>query len=145
MRSKPFVIGLLAAVAVAAAVSVYVSMTIDKVEKTFTAVVSPDGRHKAVRLMLARGGAAPFCFDTIAIFLSVYPDNFAESDRDYEVYGALCAAPDKRAALPKIAWLSNGAVEITYWLGPAAADAKKPRTKPLDASKFVHVNFVAQE
>ena len=145
MRSKPFVIGLLAAVAVAAAVSVYVSMTIDKVEKTFTAVVSPDGRHKAVRLMLARGGAAPFCFDTIAIFLSVYPDNFAESDRDYEVYRALCAAPDKRAALPKIAWLSNGAVEITYWLGPAAADAKKPRTKPLDASKFVHVNFVAQE
>jgi hypothetical protein len=145
VRSKPFVIGFLAAVAVVAAVSAYVSMTIDKVEKTVTAVVSPDGRHKAVRLTVARGGAALFCFDTIAIFLSVYPDNFAESDSAYEIYGAPCAAPDKRAALPKIAWLSNTAVEITYAPGPAAADAKMPRMKTLDASKFVHVNFVAQE
>jgi hypothetical protein len=143
VRAKPFLIGFLAVIAIAVAVSIYVSRTVDKAAKSVSAVASPDGKYKAVRISLAGGGAAPFCFDTIAIFLAVYPDSFAESDKTYEVYGAPCAAPDKRKDLPKIEWLSNTAVKITY--AASAADAKKPRMQTIDASKFVHVTFVARE
>ena len=145
MRAKPFLIGLLAAMAGVAAVSIYISATIDKIDKAVAAVASPDGRYKAVRITLARGGAASFCVDSISIFLSVYPDNFAENDKTYEVYAAPCAAPAKRAALPKVEWLSNTAVQITYASASPAADAKPPRLKPLDASHFVHVTFVVGE
>ncbi len=145
MKAKPFVIGLLAAIVGVAAVSIYMSVTIDKIDKAVAAVASPDGRYKAVRITLARGGAAPFCVDSISIFLSIYPDNFAENDKTYEVYAASCAAPAKRAALPKVEWLSNTAVQITYAPASAAADAKPPRTEPLDASHFVRVTFVVGE
>jgi hypothetical protein len=146
VRAKPFLIGFLAAIVGVAAVSAYIAATIDKADKSVTAVASPDGKYKAVRVLLAGGGTAPFCFDTISIFLSVYPDNFAEREsKYYEVYGAPCAAPTKRAALPKIEWLSNSAVRIIYAPDAAAADAKTPRLKTIDASRFVHVTFVAAE
>ena len=146
MRAKPFLIGFIATIAGVAAVSFYISATIDKADKSVTAVASPDGKYKAVRVSLAGGGAAPFCFDTISVFLSVYPDNFAEREsKYYEVYGALCAAPAKRAGLPTIEWLSNSSVRITYAPDMAAADAKTPRLKTIDASKFVHVTFVARD
>jgi hypothetical protein len=132
--------------AAAVAVSIYVSATIDKAQKTVTAVPSPDGKYKAVRALLAHGGAAPFCFDTIAIFLSVYPDNFAEQEsKSYEVYWAPCATPAKRATLPKIEWLSNSAVRITTAPDLTAADAKTPRMKTIDASRFVSVSFAAAQ
>jgi hypothetical protein len=139
------VIGLLAAMAGVAAVSIYVSATIDKVDKTIAAVASPDGRYKAVRVTLARGGAAPFCVDSISIFLSVYPDNFAENDKTYEVYAAPCAASTKRAALPRVEWLSNTAMLITYAPALHEAGAKQPRMKSFDVSHFVRVTFVAGE
>ena len=145
MKAKLVVIGLLVAIAGVAAVSIYVSATIDKIDKAVAAVTSPDGRYKAVRVTLARGGAAPFCVDSISIFLSVYPDNFAENDKTYEVYAAPCAAPAERAGLPRAEWLSNTAAQITYALASPAAGAKQPRMKPLDASHFVHVTFVAGE
>ncbi len=139
MRSKPFLIGFVLLVAAIAAVSIYVSQTIDKVDKTVTSVASPDGRYKAVRVTLSRGGAQPFCSDSIAIFLAVYPDSFAESERNYEVYAAPCAQPADRARLPKIEWLANDAARIT--IPPEAAGAKTPR-KDRDESLFVHLTFV---
>jgi hypothetical protein len=145
VKAKPFLLGFFVAVAVIAAVSIYVNETVDKTEKTLTAVASPDGKYKAVRETVARGGKEPFCVDTISIFLSVYPDSFAESDKTYEVFAASCAEPARRAALPKIEWLSNEAVRITYAASVAASDAMKMRTKPLDASKFVHLTFVAAQ
>ena len=145
MKAKPFLIGLLAAIAGIAAVSIYMSATIDKIDKTVAAVASPDGRYKAVRVTLARGGAAPFCVDSISIFLSIYPDNFAENDKTYEVYAAPCAAPAKRAALPKVEWLSNTAMQITYTPASPVAGAKQRRMKPIDASRFVRVMFVVGE
>ncbi len=146
MKAKPFLIGFLAAMAVVVAVSLYVSVTIPKADKSVTAVASPDGKYKAVRVSIAGSGAAPFCFDTISIFLSVYPDNFAEQEsKTYEVFGAPCAMPAKRAVLPKIEWLSNSQVRITTAPDPAAPDAKPPRMKALDASRFVHVDFVAAD
>jgi len=138
VKSKPFLIGFFLVVAVIAAVSVYVNESIDKAEKTFTLAVSPDGKYKAVRVMLTRGGDKPFCIDTIAIFLSVYPDSFAESDRTYQVYSGPCAAPAHRAMLPKIEWLARDAVRITF---PPEAAGDKMKRKDIDASKFVHVTF----
>ena len=113
MRAKQFVIGLLAVMAGVAAVSIYISAAIDKIDTAVTAMASPDGRYKAVRVTLSRGGTAPFCADSISIFLSVYPDNFAASARALK-YPAPCAALAMRAALPKVEWLSNTAVQITY-------------------------------
>ena len=145
MKAKPFLLGFFVVVACIAAVSIYVSMSIDKAQKTFAAVASPDGKYKAVRLTITRGGTEPFCFDTISIFLSVYPDNFAEGDKTYEVYAAPCAKPALRAELPQIKWLSDQSVQVTYAPGAAAADATKLRTKALDASKFVHLTFVVAQ
>ena len=146
VRAKPFLIGFLASMAAVVAVSLYIGKTIPKADKSITAMVSPDGKYKAVRVSIAGGGAAPFCFDTISIFLTIYPDNFAEREgKTYEVYGAPCAAPAKRAALPKIEWLSNSELRVTTAPDLSAADAKPPRMKAFDASKFVHVSFVAQD
>ena len=142
MRAKLFVIGLLAVMAGVAAVSIYISAAIDKIDTAVAAAASPDGRYKAVRVTLSRGGTAPFCVDSISIFLSIYPDNFAATAKTYEVYSAPCAAPAKRAALPKVKWLSNTAVQITYAAASPSAGAKPPRMEPLDASHFVHVTFV---
>ena len=139
MSSKPFLIGFVVLVAIIAAVSLYVSRSVDRAGQTVTSVASPDGKYKAVRVMLARGGAQPFCSDSIAIFLSVYPDSFAVSDRNYEVYAGPCAAPADRAKLPRIEWLARDAVRIT--VPPEAAGANTPR-KDRDASLFVHLTFV---
>jgi hypothetical protein len=145
VKAKPFLLGFFVVVVAIAAVSIYVNETVDKTDKTVTAVVSPDGKYKAVRETIARGGKEPFCFDTISIFLSVYPDSFAESDKAYEVFAAACAELARRAALPKIEWLSGRSVQITYAASAAASDAMKMRTKQLDASKFVHLTFVAAQ
>jgi hypothetical protein len=139
VRGKPFLIGFFIVVAAVAALSIYSNRSVDKADRTVTSVASPDSKYKAVRVSVARGGAQPFCFDTIAIFLSVYPDSFAESDKTYEVYAAPCAAPALRAELPKIEWLLQDAVRITF---PPEAAAAKMRRQDLDASKFVHVTFV---
>ena len=124
--------------------SIYLAATVDRADKNVTAVAAPDGKYKAVRLTISGDKPVPFCVDTISIFLSVYPDSFAVSDKSYEIYGAPCAPPGKRPTLPKIEWTSNTAVRITYPAVPAEGD-KKPRLKPLDASRFVQVTFVEQE
>ncbi len=143
MKAKPFLIGLLGVMAAIAAASIYFAATIEKADKSIAAVASPDGKYKAVRLTVSADNPAPFCVDTIAIFLSVYPDGFVASDSNYEVYSAPCATPDKRTALPKIVWRSNDAVQITY--APAPGTDKKPRLKEHDASLFVNLTFVRQE
>jgi hypothetical protein len=145
VKTKPFLIGMVAAILGVIAYSIYLSVTIDRPDKSVVAVVSPNGKYKAVRVTFAAGGSKPFCFDIIAVFLTVYPDSFAESEKAYEVYRAPCAAPDKRAALPKTEWLSETAVQITYAPDAATAVTKQPLMKPIDASNFVHVSFVARE
>jgi hypothetical protein len=140
VKAKPFIIGFFAVVAVLAAVSLYVSLTVDRADKSFTAVAAPDNRYKAVKITLAGGGASPFCIDSIAVILGVYPDEFAERDKAYLVYSAPCAAD--RAVSPKIEWLSNTALQISYLKNPAA---KPPTLKGLDITKTVHVTFVARD
>jgi hypothetical protein len=140
VKAKPFIIGFFAVVAVLAVASLYLALTVDRAERSFTAVAAPDNKYKAVKITLTRVGDPPFCVDAIAVILGVYPDDFAERDKAYLVYSAPCAAD--RAASPKIEWLSNTALQISYLKNPAA---KPPALKGLDVTKTVHVTFVARD
>lgn len=141
MKAKPFLIGFFAIMACLVAASIYFAATVDKANKSIVTVASPDGKYKAVRLTISGETPAPFCVDTISIFLSVYPDSFAASESNYEVYAAPCAAPGRRSLLPKIEWLSDNAVQIAY---APDSDKPKPRMKDHDGSLFVRVTFVKQ-
>jgi hypothetical protein len=141
LKAKPFLILSLGAAALMIAGSIYLAATTERAHKELVAVASPDGKYKAVRLTVSGEHPAPFCVNTIAVFLSIYPDSFVASESNYEVYSAPCAASDMRKALPKIEWLSDRAVQITYAHGP---DKPKPRLKDRDASLFVLVTFVKQ-
>lgn len=143
VKAKPFLIVFIGIIVAIAAVSIYTAATVDRAHKSIVAVASPDGKYKAVRLTVAGDTPAPFCVDTIAIFLSVYPDSFVASDSMYEVYAGACAAPDKRDVFPKIEWTSNKAVRITY--APAPGVKRAPRTKDHDASLFVDVTVAKTE
>jgi len=137
VKAKTFVIGFVAVLVCVAAASVYFNLTATRPEKSVTSVASADGRYKAVRVSLARGAA---CFDTISVYLSVYPDSFAEREKTYRVYAGPCAPKPERADLPKMQWQSDTALRITYPSAPAA----KRTMKEIDASHFVHVTYVAQ-
>ncbi len=137
MKAKIFVVGFVAALVFAAAASVYMNLTATRPEKTVTSVPAPGGRYKAVRVSLIRRGT---CFDTISVYLSVYPDSFAEREKTYRVYAGPCAPPNERADLPKMHWLSETELQIAYPASPATARTMKPE----DASHFVHVSYVAQ-
>ena len=145
MKSKPFIIGLLAAIVVAASASIYLSATANRVNKTIIPFPSPDGRYKAVRVSLSHGGSAPFCFHSISIYLAVYPDSFAENEKAYQVYASPCTMPPNPGEVPKVEWLSNNAVRITYSPAPARLDQNKLRRRAIDASKYVHVTYVERK
>ncbi|MEP7030896.1 MAG: hypothetical protein ABI830_08180 [Pseudolabrys sp.] len=134
MKSKTFIIVFFAIVAVLAAVSYYFSVTIDKSERSFSAVASRDGKYKAVKFTIQSTGASKFCLDTISVMLTAYPDDAAERIKQYEVYAAPCDAA------PKIEWQSDSALQITF-----APGAKPPRTKDIDVTKTVHVMFVERK
>jgi hypothetical protein len=141
VRAKPFIIGFFAVVALLGAVSVYMAVTVEPAEKSITAVAAPDNKFKAVKITLTRPGSPPFCLDSIAVILGVYPDDFAERDKAYEVYTAPCGRFADGAPSPKIEWLSNTALQISYAKNPSA---KPPKLKDADVTKAVHVTFVAR-
>ena len=144
MKAKPFIIGFFAVVALIAAWSIYVAATVDRAQKTIDAVLSPDGKFKAVRTTLSAGGAVPFCVDNIAVRLSIYPDDFDEHKNLYEVYNAPCGRAGGRTVSPKLEWLSATALQIA--VAPhTAADAKSIRMKDADISNTVHVTVVERE
>ena len=139
MRAKPFFIGFFAVVALLGAASIYLSLTVEPAEKSITAFAAPDAKFKAVKITLTRGGNPPFCLDSIAVILGVYPDDFAERDKAYEVFTAPCGRFAGGAPSPKIEWLSDAALQISY----AKPSAAKPlKLKDADVTKAVHVTFV---
>jgi hypothetical protein len=143
VKTKPFLIGFLVVMAAVVAVSAYFSFTIQPSDQSIVAVKSPDGRYKAVRLRLMRPGHPPFCADSIAIFLSVYPNSFVDSDKIYEVYAAPCATITGSVPAPDMQWLSNTKLRITY-SPPPAPDRVKVKMKPMDASSYVHIDYVGR-
>ncbi|MCF8475600.1 MAG: hypothetical protein K9G60_01105 [Pseudolabrys sp.] len=143
MNNKTVLMVFLCAMLAMVGGSIYLAATTERAEKSIVAVAAPDGKYKAVRLTVSGDQPVPFCVDTIAIFLSVYPDSFVASESKYGVYGASCAEPAKRKDLPKIEWTANNAVRITY--APAPSSDKKPRLRTKDASLFVDITYVNAE
>jgi hypothetical protein len=139
VKAKPFIIGFFAVVALLGAASVYMAITVEPAQKSIAAVAAPDNKFKAVKITLTRGGNPPFCVDSIAVILGVYPDAFAERDKAYEVYAAPCGRFGDGAPSPKIEWLSDTALQISYAKNPSA---KPPKLKDADLTKAVHVTFV---
>jgi hypothetical protein len=145
VNSRTLIVGFAVVVAIVAGVSIYVSRTIDPVEKTVTAVPAPDGRYKAVVFRLTQGGDAPFCYESVSIYLAMYPDYFAESEEGYQVYWSPCAAPAKAADAPQVEWLANDKARITYTPGPPASDPSKLRRRVVDASRYVSLTYVERK
>ena len=141
MKAKPFIVGFLVVVAAIAAFSIYLSSIVDRTEKSIAAVLSPDKKMKAVKLSLSGGGKSPFCLDSISVMLSAYPDEFAESRKEYVIYSAPCGRSADGAPLPKIEWHSPASLQVFY----AASAAKKLKMKEMDVTNSVLVTFVARD
>ena len=86
-------------------------------------------------------GEKPFCRDSVAVLLAVYPEHFAEKNKAYEVYSAPCDAPGRRDASPRIAWESATVLRIVPPV--VVAGAKPPMMKRRDVTKSVRVSFAA--
>jgi hypothetical protein len=145
VKSKHVIIVFAAGVVLAAAASIYVSRTVDPVEKTVTAVAAPDGRYKAVVVWLSQGGDAPFCYTSVSVYLAIYPNDFAESEKGYQVYWSPCATPAKAADVPTVEWQAKDKLQVTYTPGPPAADPTKLRKRVVDASRYVQVTYVERK
>jgi hypothetical protein len=142
VKAKPVLIVFFAGVAAFAAASVYISATVDKADKRVTRVASPQGKYQAVRISVAGGGDKPFCFDSISVMLAIYPEEFAEKNKTYEVYNAPCDTPANRPVSPKVEWLSDTALRVTY---AKPGEGVKFIRKEIDVTKTVHMTFVARD
>ena len=81
-------------------------------------------------MWLSQGGDAPFCYSSVSVYLAVYPNDFAESEKSYQVYWAPCATPAKAADVPKVEWLAKDQLRVTYTAG------RRRRTRPSCASAW---------
>lgn len=141
MKAKPFFVLFFAVALGLGVLSLYMYLTIEHADKAIAAFVSPDKKFKAVRITLSGGAPKPFCFDSVSVLLAVYPDEFAERNKAYEVFSGPCDAPEKRAVSPKIEWKSDRALQITYSEQASGFNEKKAVKKHLDVTKSVKVTF----
>jgi len=145
VKAKPFVVGFFAVVVLIAAVSIYIGATIDRASQSVSATVAPDGKFKAVKIVVAGGGPAPFCVVSIAVMLAVYPDDFARREKSYEVFSAPCGQFGNGEPSPKLEWLSATVLQIATAAHPPAPAGKIPRKKNIDVTKSVHVSVVERD
>jgi hypothetical protein len=130
VKSRTFVIGFFAVVALVAAASIYLRLTVDRAEKDIAAVTAPDGKLKAVRVTLSNGAPAPFCNETVVVILALYPDEFDENRNLYEVYAGRCGAKPL-----EVRWVSDRELRIV-------SSGAVMRSKDTDATKTVKVTLV---
>jgi len=142
VNARVLVAGLIAIAVLTVAASFYFRASVAPFDKTFSSVLSPDGRFKAVRLVVTRQSPPAYCDASVSIYLAAYPDSFAETEKGYVVYAAPCPTPADPATLPEVQWLGNDSLQITYTAGPPAADASKLRRRVVDASRAVRVTYV---
>lgn len=145
MKGKPFLIGFFVFVVLFAAISFYYVATVGRPTRSLTAVTSPDGKYKAVTLTMSHGGATPYCFDSVAVILAVYPDDFGERNKRYEVFAGPCTKFADGAPSPKIEWLSPTALRITHAADEAGARKAKHVMNDIDVTNVVHVTFVGRD
>jgi hypothetical protein len=142
VNARVFVAGLITIVVLIVAGSLYFRSVVTPFEKSFSSVMSPDGRFKAVRFVVKRQTPPAYCETNVSIYLAAYPDSFAEPEKAYVVYAAPCPAAADAASLPAVRWLANDAIEIAYTPGPAPADQSRLRRRVVDASRAVKVSYV---
>lgn len=145
MKTKPFLIGFFIFIAVFAAISFYYVATVGRPTRLLAALVSPDGKYKAVKLTMSHAGLTPYCFDSVAVILAVYPDDFGERNKRYEVFAASCAHFANGEPSPKIEWLSPTALRVTHAVNAAVPTSSKQVMNDIDVTETVHVTFVEQE
>lgn len=145
MKAKPFLIGFFVFLAAFAGVSFYYVATVGRPSRTLTAITSPDGKYKAVKLTMSHAGLTPYCFDSVAVILSVYPDDFGERNKRYEVFAGPCVKFANGEPSPKIKWLSPTALQITHATNAAGAASAKRVMNDIDVTNVVHVSFVGRE
>jgi len=138
VKAKSVLLTFLALGVLMIGITIYYAATTDRAQRDIDTVVAPDGRYKAVHMRVHGDKPEPFCVDTIAIYLALYPESFVSSKRAYEVYGGPCATPSGDAPAPKIEWTGNKTVRITY----AAPADRPPRMREKDASLFVDIEWV---
>jgi hypothetical protein len=142
VNARVLVVGFAAVIILTVAGSFYFRSAVAPFEKSFSSVLSPDGRYKAVRFVVTRESPPAYCEANVSIYLAAYPDSFAETEKGYVVYAAPCPTPPSAASFPELQWLANDAVQITYTPGPAPADTTRLRRRVVDASRAVKVNYV---
>ena len=145
MKAKPFLIGFFIFIVVFAAMSFYYVATVGRSSRLLTAFVSPDGKYKAVKLTMSHGGVTPFCFDSVAVILAVYPDDFGERNKRYEVFAGPCATFAKGEPSPKIEWLSPTALRITHAVDAEVSTSAKRVMNDIDVTNVVRMTFVGRE
>ena len=145
MNGKTFLLGLLAVAALVVGASVYFRATVTPADQSAETLPSPDGRYKAVRFSLTRGGTSGFCYHSVSVLPSQFPDSFAESEKQYQVYFAPCAVPPDPAQAPAMQWLGNDALQITYTPGPVGFDNPSLRRRVVDVSGKVRVTYVVRQ
>lgn len=145
MKGKPFLIGFFVFIAAFAAISFYYVAAVGRPTRSLTAITSPDGKYKAVTLTMSHAGLTPYCFDSVAVILAVYPDDFGERNKRYEVFAGPCAKFASGEASPKIEWLSPTMLRVTHAVGEAETGSAKRVMNGLDVTKVVHVTFVERQ
>jgi len=145
VKTKPFLIAFFVFLAAFAAISFYYVATVGRPTRSIAATTSPDGKYKAVKVAMSHGGMTPYCFDSVAVILAVYPDDFGERNKRYEVFAGPCAHFANGEPSPKIEWLSPTALQITHAINAAGAGSAKRVMNDLDVTNVVHVTFVGRE
>jgi hypothetical protein len=141
VKAKPFFLLFFAGALALGALSLYMHMTAPIVEHGLATTLSPDKKFKAVRVTLASEGPPPFCIDTIAVMLAVYPDEFAEQNKAYQVFTSPCETPDKRANLPRVEWQGDRTLNVIYSAKAPGYDEAKANKKHFDITNSVKVTF----
>ena len=145
MKAKPFFVLFFAAALALGALSFYMHMTAPTVEHKLTTILSPDKKFKAVRVTLSSSGPPPFCIDTIAVMLAVYPDEFAEQNKAYQVFSAPCEILEIRATLPRVEWQGDRTLKVIYSAKAPGYDEAKANKKHSDITNSVKVIFEKSE
>lgn len=145
MSAKPVLLALLALAVLIVGASIYFRATVKPVDTSVQILNSPDGRYKAVRISLSRGGTSAFCYHSVSVLPSQLPDSFAETEKQYQVYFAPCAIPPDPSQAPVAQWLGNDALQITYTPGPEGFDNPRFRRRVVDASEKVRITYVTRQ
>jgi hypothetical protein len=117
-----------------------------KPDRYVSTVLSPNGKFKATKITYTSGGAiSPHCDDTILVMPAANPDDVAEREKRHEVFSAECDSFADHNSSPKVEWISDGNLQITFSINSTALTPNKVSLKKIDASGSVRVNFVAHE